>query len=243
MRVPRIYYPEQINIGNTVVLTQSASNHLAKVLRLTQGHPLILFNGDGHNYQAEIASINKLVTVNIINAEINPSESPIKIHLGQVISRGDKMDFTIQKAIELGAAEITPLTSDRCNVKLDNQRQAKKIQHWQGVIESACEQSNRSVVPTCNTMTNISLWIEQLNVDLKIILEPTGATAFSQLPTDGIKTVAVLIGPEGGFSEPEIQLAIKYGFHPLVLGPRVLRTETAGLTMLSLLQYHYGDFS
>lgn len=242
MRITRIYHPTPIDLGSAITLTPSASNHLTKVLRLTQGHPLILFNGDGHNYQAEIASIAKLVTVNIISVENNNLESPVKIHLGQVISRGEKMDFTIQKAVELGITQITPLRSERCNVKLDKQRQPKKIQHWQGIIESACEQSGRSIVPTCNVITNISAWIETLDVDLKIILEPTGAVSLNQLPSDNVKTIAILVGPEGGFSTPELELAIKYNFKPVVLGPRILRTETAGLTLLSLLQYCYGDF-
>lgn len=242
MRIPRIYHPDKLEPNNTITLSNTASNHLAKVLRLSQGHPLILFNGDGNNYHAEIESIGKLVTVNIINKEINNTESPINIHLGQVISRGDKMDFTIQKAIELGVSEITPLTSERCNVKLDNARQDKKIQHWQGVIESACEQSGRSIVPKCQTMTNITKWLEQVTADLKIILEPRGAVTLNQIKQDDIKSIAVLIGPEGGFSEPEIDLAIKQGFHPVVLGPRILRTETAGLTLLSVLQFYCGDF-
>jgi len=242
MRIPRIYHPETLSINNTITLTNTASNHLAKVLRLTQAHPLIVFNGDGFDYHAEIASIGKLVTVNIIQSEKNNVESPIKIHLGQVISRGDKMDFTIQKAVELGVTEITPLTSERCNVKLDKSRQDKKIQHWQSIIESACEQSGRSIVPTCNEITRLTTWIDKVDADVKIILEPTGAITLNQLPSQDIKTIAVLIGSEGGFSELEIELAIKQKFHPIVLGQRILRTETAGLSLLGVLQYLYGDF-
>jgi len=152
------------------------------------------------------------------------------------------MDFTIQKAVELGVTEITPLTSERCNVKLDKSRQDKKIQHWQSIIESACEQSGRSIVPTCNEITRLTTWIDKVDADVKIILEPTGAITLNQLPSQDIKTIAVLIGSEGGFSELEIELAIKQKFHPIVLGQRILRTETAGLSLLGVLQYLYGDF-
>lgn len=243
MRVPRVYQNTSIVVGNALALSTTASHHLAKVLRLAIDHPVILFNGDGYDYKAIITTIGKTISVNVTEKVFNSCESPLQIHLGQVISRGDKMDFTIQKAIELGVTAITPLFATRCNVKLDPERQNKKLTHWQGIIESACEQSGRSIVPVCHSLQTVFDWVNTVKADLKIILDPNGAIQLKQLTLQQPTSIAILIGSEGGLTSEEIQQAITYDFTSICLGTRILRTETAGLAICAVLQAMFGDFN
>ena len=169
-------------------------------------------------------------------------ESPLKIHLGQGISRGDKVDFTIQKSVELGITEITPIFSQRCGVKLSGDRLAKKHQQWQKIAIAAAEQSGRNFVPVVHPPIDIKEWLEQASDAIKLTLHPRAEHSIKtiQVPTEGVR---FLVGPEGGFTDAEIDIAKQQNFVDIRLGPRVLRTETAALTVLSALQLQFGDLA
>lgn len=242
MRIPRIYHPDILQPNDTLTLTDQAAQHLQQVLRLQMGDQLILFNGKGGEYQAVIKSIHKRnVLVEIGTYTAHEVESPLHIHLGQAVSRGEKMDFTIQKAVELGVAEITPLISERCNVKLSADRFQKKSAHWQAVIISACEQSGRNHIPIIHEPVQLNNWLAQHHKGLKLMLHPA---INKSLITENSpqKYITLLVGSEGGFSEEEIAWATENNFQQLTLGPRILRTETAALAAISVLQGIWGDF-
>lgn len=225
-----------------MALCEDAANHAGKVLRMQAGEALELFNGDGNNYAAVIIEVGKKqLVVDIQSSSENPIESPLKLHLGQGISRGDRMDFAIQKAVELGVSEITPLFTERCGVKLDAERLEKKREQWQKIVISACEQSGRSVVPPVHPPVTLEKWLGQADNCLKLTLDPwTSATIKQLTPTDRLRLV---IGPEGGFSDREVAATTLAGFQPVRLGPRVLRTETAALTAIAALQLQLGDLA
>ena len=241
MRVPRIYQLGELALSQTVMLDSEAAGHVGRVLRMGPGEKLELFNGDGQNYLAEIISASKKnVEVKVLNISVNSSESPLNLHLGQVISRGDRMEFTIQKSVELGVSTITPLFSERCGVKLTGERLEKKIQQWQKIVISACEQSGRSTVPVIRQAMSLEAWCAEQSEALKLNLHPRAAHGINGLQLDTTR-VRLLIGPEGGLSEPEIMMTEQYQFTDVLLGPRVLRTETAALTAISALQLRFGD--
>ncbi len=225
-----------------MALCEDAANHAGKVLRMQAGEALELFNGDGNNYAAVIIEVGKKqLVVDIQSSSENPIESPLKLHLGQGISRGDRMDFAIQKAVELGVSEITPLFTERCGVKLDADRLEKKREQWQKIVISACEQSGRSVVPPVHMPVTLEKWLGQADNCLKLTLDPWTSATIKQLsPTDRLRLV---IGPEGGFSDREVAATTLAGFQPVRLGPRVLRTETAALTAIAALQLQLGDLA
>jgi 16S rRNA (uracil1498-N3)-methyltransferase len=242
MRIPRIFHPNAIVLNHEFQLHDDAANHVGRVLRMPKGAELILFNGDGFNYPVKISSSDKKRVSVIASAQqINPVESPLKIHLGQGISRGDRMDFAIQKAVELGVSEITPLFTERCGVKLDGERLAKRNEQWQKIAISACEQSGRSVVPVVHPAIALPLWLAQQTKELKLTLHPwANDTIKTLIPNQHIR---LIIGPEGGFSEQEMAQATAADFIGIQLGPRVLRTETAALTAISALQLQFGDLA
>lgn len=241
MRIPRIYQDQPLALDSSIELDTEAASHIGRVLRMSQGEQLSLFNGDGHDYLANIDSANKRhVLVTIISVIPNNSESPLNIHLGQVISRGDRMDFTIQKSVELGVTTITPLFSERCGVKLSSERLAKKVQQWQKIVISACEQSGRSIVPKVRAPMDFSLWSEEPSEAVKLTLHPRASHGIGEL-TLAQPHVRLLIGPEGGLTDAEIAKTEQDGFTDLLLGPRVLRTETAALSAISALQLKFGD--
>lgn len=242
MRTIRLYQPGPLTPGQSVALCEDAANHAGKVLRMQAGEVLELFNGDGNNYTALIAEVGKKqLLVDIQSVSDNLIESPLKLHLGQGISRGDRMDFAIQKAVELGVSEITPLFTERCGVKLDAERLEKKREQWQKIVISACEQSGRSIVPPVHTPVTLEKWLGQADNCLKLTLDPwTSATIKQLAPTDRLRLV---IGPEGGFSDREVAATTLAGFQPVRLGPRVLRTETAALTAIAALQLQLGDLA
>lgn len=243
MRLTRIYHPAPLETGQTLILTDWASHHLATVLRAKLGQSLLLFNDTALEYQAVISKIDKKkVQVSIKETKEVMVESPLSVHLGQGLCRGDKMDFVIQKAVELGVTDITPLLTEFGNVKLNAQRMAKKQQHWQQVAISACEQSGRVKVARIHPVAPLSTWLAKVGDSLRLTLAPQGSKKLKDLP-DKAESVALLIGPEGGLSEQEIHLSQQHDFLPLSLGPRILRTETAPITMLSLLQGRFGDLA
>ncbi|WP_299804470.1 16S rRNA (uracil(1498)-N(3))-methyltransferase [uncultured Shewanella sp.] len=241
MRVPRIYQQSPLAIGQSVPLDDEAAGHVGRVLRMSVGEQVSLFNGDGNDYLAEIISASKKnVEVKVLSCEANNSESPLNLHLGQVISRGDRMDFTIQKSVELGVNTITPLFSERCGVKLTGERLEKKIQQWQKIVISACEQSGRSVVPVVRPAMQLSDWCAEASDAVKLNLHPRASHGVNGLTLPNNR-VRLVIGPEGGLSSAEIAMTEEHLFTDVLLGPRVLRTETAALTTISALQLKFGD--
>lgn len=240
MRNPRIFVPLPLQAGQPVELTDSAANHVGKVLRMKPGEPLILFNGEGRAWQGQVASVSKKVVGVTLESEIEgATESPLSIHLGQSLSRGERMDYAIQKATEMGVTEITPLFSERCEVKLNAERQEKRLKHWQQVAISACEQCGRNVVPVINPPQSVSDWMGAQESDLRFVLHHRTEKKLEGFDKPG--SVSLLIGPEGGLTAEEIASAESAGFNALALGPRVLRTETAPITAITLMQYLWGD--
>lgn len=243
MRVPRIYEPQPLSIHAQLDLNEDAANHVGRVLRLNVGDQIWLFNGEGDNqYLATIVqSTKKSVQVDIVEHQETANESPLKIHLGQAISRGDRMDFVIQKSVELGVDAITPLFSERCGVKLSGERLDKKRQQWQKIAIAACEQSGRNQVPMIHQPIALNDWINQQDDAVKLTLHPRASYRINTLPEPKVKAIRLLIGPEGGFTDDEVNLSEQAGFIETLLGPRILRTETAALTAITALQCRFGD--
>ena len=242
MRIPRIYHPELLEYQTQCQLSEDAANHVGRVLRMVEGEQLELFDGSNHIYPAIITESNKKsVKVNILGRELSDKESNLKIHLGQVISRGERMEFTIQKSVELGVNVITPLWSERCGVKLDGERMDKKIQQWQKIVIAACEQCGRNVVPEIRPLMKLQDWCAEDDGALKLNLHPRAQHSIKTLPMIPKDGVRLLIGSEGGLSEQEIVQTQQNGFTEILLGKRVLRTETASLAAISALQIYFGD--
>ncbi len=241
MRIPRIYHPEPVVSHSEFALSEEAAGHVGRVLRMTTGQQIDIFDGSNQVFSATIVQADKKrVTVSVEDGVTDDRESPLYLHLGQVISRGEKMEFTIQKSIELGVNQITPLLSERCGVRLDAERLEKKRQQWQKIAIAACEQSGRNVVPEIRPVMQLSQWCAEAEQGLKLNLHPRASQSINTLPLP-VSRVRLLIGPEGGLSAEEISLAAEQGFTDILLGPRVLRTETAALTVLTALQVRFGD--
>lgn len=241
MRVPRIYHPNPIESASIVQLSEDAAGHVGRALRMQPGQEVLLFDGSEFEYLASITEVTKKsVTVEIQSKTETDVESPLDIHLGQVVSRGDKMEFTIQKSVELGVNTITPLLSERCGVKLDAKRFEKKLQQWQKIAISACEQCGRNKVPVIRPIMQLEDWCEEEYQGLKLNLHPRAPYSINSLP-EPVQRVKLLIGPEGGLSDGEIEMASEQNFEQTLLGPRVLRTETAALTAITALQVRFGD--
>lgn len=243
MSIARVYQPTCLAVDAHITLDTAASHHLSRVLRAELGDRITLFNGHGGEYQASIIAINKKnVEVKVQAFNAREVESPIHITLAQGIARGEKMDFIIQKAVELGVNEIVPLITERCNVRINDERLQKKLEHWQAVIINACEQSGRNKVPKLSVPVTMEAWLEKKTVDICFVLSPHVDSKLSQHTIHQGSRMGVIIGPEGGLSDAEIQNAIHCGAWPLNMGPRVLRTETAPLAAIAMLQTRYGDF-
>jgi len=243
MRIPRLYIDQPLAVGEECVLAGDRFHYLINVLRLSPGRPLVLFNGQGGEYKATVADVQKKrASVKIERFVDVERESPLAIELAIGISKGDRMDWIVQKATELGVTRITPLFTDRSEVKLAGKRRDKKIAHWREVIVNACEQCGRNRLPVLDDIKSLAEWTEQGDTDCRLMLEfAEDADSPFQQPTPS--SVALLVGPEGGFSEAEVALAKQKEFAIWRLGPRVLRTETAPVAALSILQHQWGDFS
>ncbi|HSW69208.1 MAG TPA: 16S rRNA (uracil(1498)-N(3))-methyltransferase [Gammaproteobacteria bacterium] len=238
----RIYQAQPFKENTNITLDEAASHHLARVLRVSVGEEIRLFNGKGGEFSAIIQQINKKnVQIEIKKHIDREVESSLDIWLAQGISRGEKMDLTIQKAVELGVKKIIPLFSERCNVKLDQDRSLKRLEHWRSIVMSACEQSGRNRLPELEMPQALDRWLPTVQADFRLILSPYAENTLKKLAVSSTARVVVLIGPEGGLSDLEISQAVGQGFLPLNLGPRVLRTETAGLAVIAALQGFYGD--
>ena len=241
MRIPRLYTQQPLHADSLITLDKDAARYLSFVLRMTSGQMLNLFNGDGGEYIAEVASLSKnQVTVSIKESLPNDRESLLKIHLVIGISRGERMDWVIQKATELGVHTITPIFTERTEVKLAGSRLEKRLVHWQQVSISACEQCLRNVVPTINSAVSLQQCLGTHDGGLKIVLHHRTERPLTELQNTN-NHVTILVGPEGGLSDDEITLAESNGYNAVKLGPRVLRTETAPLAAISILQSLWGD--
>lgn len=241
MRIPRIYHSGPLPVTGSVELSEDAAHHLTRVLRMSEGQLLHLFDGSNHLFEAEIAVAGKKnLVANILASRPADIESPLRLHLGQVMSRGEKMEFTIQKSIELGVNVITPLFSERCGIKLDGERLDKKIQQWRKIAISACEQCGRNSLPLIRDAMTLEDWCAEHDDGLKLNLHPRAQHSINTLPLP-VDNVRLLIGPEGGLSNEEIAMTTHHGFTEIQLGPRVLRTETTALTAITALQVRFGD--
>lgn len=241
MRNPRFFEPQPLNEGSEIHLSDSVVQHVCRALRMRPGDQITLFNGDGGEFQAELIQVDKRkATARLLTHEYPAVESPLQVHIGQTLSRGERMDYAVQKATELGAKQITPLFSERCEVKLPPDRQAKRISHWQQVAISASEQCGRTVPTAIAQPNSLEAWVKEQQTELKFVLHHHSAQPLSELapPT----SISLLIGPEGGLTPAEVELAQDFGFKPLTLGPRVMRTETAPVAALALLNHLWGDF-
>jgi 16S rRNA (uracil1498-N3)-methyltransferase len=244
----RIYQNSEFIVNERVGLSDDAFGHIVRVLRLAEGDLVALFNGhEAFQYTAKLVEVKKKhASVEIINKTAVNNESPVNIHLGQGISRGDRMDFTLQKSVELGVNKITPLFTERCGVKLSAERLAKKRDQWQKIVISACEQSGRCFVPEVTQPMFLQDWLNEKNQALKLNLHPKAEHSIMTLPfafESESQEVRLLIGPEGGLSDEEISQANQAGFQDVLLGPRILRTETAALTAITALQCRFGDLT
>ena len=243
MRIIRSYIPEKIHVGQELILSELASNHLVRVLRLEVDDTCVLFNGDGFDYRAKIVSVAKRgATVEILSSHAVTNESPIHITLVQGIARGENMDWILQKATELGVQRIVPVITDRTEVKLDSERSDKKMNHWMGVVASACEQSGRARLPEIIQPCLLSHWPQHDNNFNKFALDPNGVFGFSDLASTKPIALTLAIGPEGGFSERDLATLKAGGFQGLRMGPRILRTETAGPAAIAALNVLCGDW-
>ena len=241
MRQSRVYTAQPLLPADNIELEEPASHYLARVLRLSEGDPLILFNGDGRDYSAEISGIRKKrVLVRVLDSKDSANESPLKIKLVQAICRGERMDYVLQKATELGVFSIQPVNSQRVEVRLDETRQAKRMLHWQRVVISACEQSGRACVPAVQTPLSLPEWMASAGVSPRLVLDPFAQSRLNDLSVTA-GSISILVGPEGGFTGEEMAKARASGVMPVSLGPRVLRTETAGPAAITVMQAKAGD--
>jgi len=242
----RIYFPAEIPAHGECALAADQAHHLARVLRLETGAAVIVFDGHGVERDAVIARIAKSgVVLKIGPPREVDRESPLVVMLAQGMSSGERMDYTVQKGVELGVAGIRPLATSRSVVRLDAERAQKRVAHWQAVVIAACEQCGRNHVPPVLPVMNLYDWLApgagQKNAALRVLLSPSAPTALRDLPRPSGE-VTLLAGPEGGLSPQEQSDAQSAGFTPVRLGPRVLRTETAALAALSAMQTLWGDF-
>ena len=242
MRIPRIYTGQVLVANSPLELEAGPSTHIARAMRMRAGDQLTLFNGRGGEYTACVSAVDKkTVTVDIGAYCDTGTESPLAIHLGIAISRGDRMDWVVQKATELGVQRVSPLLTERTEVKLKADRAEKKVLHWQQVAIAACEQCGRNTVPKIEPLQSLPSWVSTTEADCKLVLHHRALVETGNGSTPS--TIALLIGPEGGLSPAEISLAESACYQALRLGPRVMRTETAPLVAMAILQSQWGDMS
>ena len=241
MRRIRLFVDLPLHIDTQVVLPDFAANHALRVLRLRDGDAVTLFNGDGNDYSGQLNLSRREPRVAVSRVDAIENESPLAITLVQAIARGEKMDLILQKATELGVAKIVPVITQRTEVKLDEDRADKRVIHWQHVLESACEQCGRAQIPQIESPLTLER-AARLFVDsdgTRLVLHPEGGKPLSEIEVGDAVTIA--IGPEGGFSERDLGVFEQCGFQRVTLGPRILRTETAGLAAITALQVRFGD--
>lgn len=242
MRVTRVHADIALEPGSDCILPAATTRHVARVLRMRAGADLIVFNGSGYDYRCKLTSVEgREARVRVLERLTGLGESPLELKLVQAVSRGERMDWTLQKAVELGVREIAPVLSSRCVVRLDDRQVTNRMRHWEGVVASACEQSGRSMLPILRPPTELKAYLAQAaSAGTRLVLSPGGPASLAGLSTIG-KRVELLVGPEGGLDEHEIAAAADTGFKTVRLGPRILRTETAGIAALAVIQALWGD--
>jgi 16S rRNA (uracil1498-N3)-methyltransferase len=243
VRLSRVYLNAPLECGTRATLSGSAAAHLTRVLRLKAGDPVTLFNGGAREFEATLVQAHAgVVTVEVGAAHEVDRESPLSLTLVQGVSRSERMDLTVQKATELGVTRLVPVLTERSVVKLDGAQAARKLEHWRAIAIAACEQSGRNRPPEVRPPVSYREFIgSQLEIATRLLLAPLASLRIADVPRPAAG-VMVLIGPEGGLSAPEQAQALEAGFIGVRLGPRVLRTETAALAALTLLQREFGDF-
>lgn len=243
MRLNRFFSSTPLAVGSEHLLDPEAARHATTVLRLKPGAPLILFDGRGGEYRAELLRGGKQAAARVLQYYAIERESPLDITLVQGIAKGEKMDYLVQKAVELGVTRIVPLASERGVVKLrDTARAEKKRQHWQNVAISACEQCGRNRVPMIESVTALPAYLASQPAGLRLLLDPEAGENLTARQAAAPRALAALVGPEGGLSNNELEFARRAGFGGVRIGPRVLRTETAGLALLAAVQTLWGDY-
>ncbi|TAM60228.1 MAG: 16S rRNA (uracil(1498)-N(3))-methyltransferase [Rhodanobacter sp.] len=243
MRNIRLHVDLPLAVGAELPLPAPAAEHATRVLRLVAGDPLTLFNGDGCDYSARILTLTRReVVVQVQARQVPDNESPLALTLAQGVARGEKMDLIVQKATELGVVRIVPLLTERAEVKLDAARAEKRLLHWRAVAASACEQSGRACLPEIHPALPLAAWLDGLVEDgaLRLALLPQATQSARELRFTTAAGLLV-VGPEGGLGERDVAALTLAGFGGLRLGPRILRTETAGLAALAALQALHGD--
>ncbi|NOQ63636.1 MAG: 16S rRNA (uracil(1498)-N(3))-methyltransferase [Methyloprofundus sp.] len=240
MRISRLYVAMPLVLHETIELDDDSAHYLRAVLRLKKAQLVTLFNGEGGEFLGNTIEVSrKRVLIELQSFSEHSVESKLQVVLGLGISRGDRMDFSIQKSVELGVTEIAPLLTKRCVVQLKGDKSDKKVSHWQRISQNAAEQSGRTLRPAVDAVDSIENWVTQ-QTGLKIFLDPFATQTLAQYQPENNK-VTLLAGPEGGFTEEERELAKQAGFIPVQLGPRILRTETAALAALTAVQFLWGD--
>ncbi|HMV17501.1 MAG TPA: 16S rRNA (uracil(1498)-N(3))-methyltransferase [Zoogloea sp.] len=238
---PRFFCPDGLQPDSEMILPAAVAHHAERVLRLAVGEGVTLFDGRGGECDAVLVALGRQPLARLGPRRAVERESPLAITLVQALAAGDKMDWVVQKAVELGVAAIQPVAAERSVLKLAGERAAKRVAHWQQIVVSACEQSGRNRVPEVAEILPLARWLGTPFAGRRLILAPGDAGALVRMaPPDG--PLAVLVGPEGGWSPAELGLAMRAGCEPLALGPRVFRSETAGLAALAALQTLWGDF-
>ncbi|MDA1343468.1 MAG: 16S rRNA (uracil(1498)-N(3))-methyltransferase [Proteobacteria bacterium] len=241
MRISRLYVDLPLALNEQVKLDDDSGHYVRTVLRLKKDDAIILFNGNGGEYVCVLAEVSRKAVLVMVKTWIERSvESPLQVTLGLGISRGDRMDLSVQKAVELGVYQITPLMTERCVVQFKGEKKPQRLQHWQKIVQHAAEQSGRTVLPELSEIVALQNWVSNQQ-GLKVFLDPYAEKSLAQLQPEDVK-VTLLIGPEGGFADHERSVAIATGFIPVRLGSRILRTETAAIAALAAVQMLWGDF-
>ena len=240
--MPRFYLADALQPGQNISLPENVIRHL-QVLRVREGEEITLFNGNGHSYPTRLLSLAKRQAVaEVLSEQTVDNESPLAISLIQAVSSGERMDFTLQKSVEMGVTEIFPVTSARSIVKLSGERAEKRQERWQDIVIAACEQCGRNRIPTVHPLLPLSQRLQQLpQSDVRLLMglhHPTSLKAIQPAP----QRITLMIGPEGGWSPEEEAAAFQTGFQSILLGKRVLRTETAALAAIAAMQTLWGDF-
>ena len=238
MKTIRLYQNAPFTEGKTAELDSDNSHHLNKVLRFPVGQNITLFNGDGFDYTAVVQSAKKTTNLKVISKKVNNNESKLDLTLAQGIAKGEKMDFLIQKAVELGVTRIIPMKLERCVVRLSDEKVQKKIDHWQKIANHACEQSGRSVIVSLSNPLSLEELLEETNHN-GFVLHHRAKIGLSQLKETSKATI--LIGPEGGLTEKEVSDSEVAGYQSILIGKRVLRTETASLAAIANMQLLWGS--
>jgi 16S rRNA (uracil1498-N3)-methyltransferase len=241
VRISRLYVPLPLALNEQVELDDDSGHYVRTVLRLKKDDAVILFNGKGGEYTCELREVSrKSVLITAKSWSDRSVESPLQVTLGLGISRGDRMDLSVQKAVELGVHQITPLITERCVVQFKGEKKPQRLQHWQKIVQHAAEQSGRTALPELVEIAALQNWVGNQQ-GLKVFLDPYAEQSLAQLHPDGMK-VTLLTGPEGGFADQERSIARAAGFIPVRLGSRILRTETAAIAALAAVQMLWGDF-